>query len=145
MCRNALSVTLIARLKTSSAPPAGAARGMPRWRAMVCGSVYLRMPSAPCRRPRSWDCGAFPRSAKLAEKKEGQEMTKLLQQAFEEAEKLPEDEQNAIAARLLEEIESEQRWDGAFAKSGDLLTRLAEEALAEHRAGLTQDLDPDHL
>jgi hypothetical protein len=72
-------------------------------------------------------------------------MTKLLQKAFEEAEKLPEQEQNAIAARLLEEIESEQRWDDAFAKSGDLLTRLAEEALAEHRAGLTQDLDPDHL
>jgi hypothetical protein len=43
------------------------------------------------------------------------------------------------------ETASEHQWAEAFAKSGDLLSRLAEEALAEHRAGLTQDLDPDHL
>jgi hypothetical protein len=43
------------------------------------------------------------------------------------------------------EIASEHQWAEAFAKSGSLLSRLAEEALAEHRAGLTQDLDPDHL
>jgi hypothetical protein len=72
-------------------------------------------------------------------------MTQLLQKAFEEANKLPEREQNALASLLLEEIESERRWDEAFAKSGDLLSRMAEEALEEHRAGLTQDLDPDQL
>jgi hypothetical protein len=33
----------------------------------------------------------------------------------------------------------------ADSSSGDLLSRLAEEALAEDRAGLTQDLDPDQL
>lgn len=47
MCRSALSVALSARLKTSSPTPAGAARGIPRWIATVCDSVYLRIPSAP--------------------------------------------------------------------------------------------------
>src|SRR6185312_1327150 len=51
-CRKTLSVTLRARLKISSVTPAGAASGRPRWMAIVCGSVYLRMPSAPWRRPR---------------------------------------------------------------------------------------------
>lgn len=32
-----------------------------------------------------------------------------------------------------------------FAGSGDLLGRLAEEALNKHRAGLTQNLDLDRL
>lgn len=72
-------------------------------------------------------------------------MTKLLEQAFAEASKLSESEQDALAERLLSEIHSDGQWDEAFARSGDLLSRLAEEALAEHRAGLTQNLDPDRL
>jgi hypothetical protein len=72
-------------------------------------------------------------------------MTKLLQQAFDEASRLPDSDQDALAALLLSEIESDRRWDEAFVGSEDLLGRLAEEALAEHRAGLTQDLDPDQL
>jgi hypothetical protein len=72
-------------------------------------------------------------------------MTKLLEKAFAEASKLPEAEQDFLAERLLSELDSDRQWDEAFAKSGDLLSRLAEEALNEHRAGLTQDLDPDRL
>ncbi|MES1244085.1 MAG: hypothetical protein ABUT39_20950 [Acidobacteriota bacterium] len=72
-------------------------------------------------------------------------MTELLRKAFEEADKLPEKDQNDLASRLLEEIETERRWNGSFGRSGDMLTRLAEEALAEHRAGGTQDLDPNRL
>ncbi|HYU33312.1 MAG TPA: hypothetical protein VEW48_14230 [Thermoanaerobaculia bacterium] len=72
-------------------------------------------------------------------------MTKLLQRAFDEATKLPDNDQDSLAALLLSEIDSERQWDEAFASSQDLLSRLAEEALAEHRAGLTQDLDPDQL
>ena len=72
-------------------------------------------------------------------------MTKLLEKAFAEASKLPEAEQDSLAERLLSEIDSDREWTDAFAKSGDLLSRLAEEALNEHRAGLTQDLDPDRL
>lgn len=72
-------------------------------------------------------------------------MTELLRKAFEEADRLPERDQNALAARLLEEIESESRWSENFAESGGVLTRLADEALAEHRAGETRALDPDRL
>jgi len=72
-------------------------------------------------------------------------MTKLLKKAFTEASQLPEAEQDALAERLLAEIDSDRQWNEAFAKSGDLLRRLADEALEEHRAGLTQDLDPDRL
>jgi len=67
-------------------------------------------------------------------------MTKLLKRAFDEASKLPEPEQDALAKALLEELESERRWDELFAASGDVLEKLADEALAEHRAGRTEKL-----
>ena len=72
-------------------------------------------------------------------------MTKLLEEAFAEASKLPEPEQDALAAVILEELASERRWDQAFADSADLLARLADQALAEHRAGKTHVLDPERL
>ena len=72
-------------------------------------------------------------------------MTKLLEKAFAEASKLPDQEQDAFAAWVLEELASEQRWDELFARSSDTLERLANEALAEFRAGRTQPLDPDKL
>jgi len=72
-------------------------------------------------------------------------MTKLLEEAFAEASKLPEQEQDALAAVILEELASERRWDQAFADSADLLAQLAEQALAEHRAGKTQVLAPERL
>lgn len=67
-------------------------------------------------------------------------MTKLLEQALEEVAKLPASEQDAVAAILLEEIASEQRWEASFAKSQDKLAKLAEEALAEYNAGRTKPL-----
>ncbi len=72
-------------------------------------------------------------------------MTKLLEQAFAEANKLPRDEQDALANFLLEELASERRWTRAFDESQDLLSQLADEALAEHHAGKTQELDPESL
>jgi hypothetical protein len=72
-------------------------------------------------------------------------MTKLLEEAFAEASKLPEQEQDALAAAILEELASERRWDQAFADSADLLAQLADQALAEHRAGKTHVLDPERL
>ena len=72
-------------------------------------------------------------------------MTKLLEEAFAEASKLPEQEQDALAAVILEELASERRWDQAFADSADLLAQLANQALAEHRAGKTHVLDPERL
>jgi hypothetical protein len=67
-------------------------------------------------------------------------MTQLLEKVLAEAGKLPASEQDALAAIILEEIASEQRWSGSFAKSQDTLARLADEALAEHAAGRTKPL-----
>jgi hypothetical protein len=72
-------------------------------------------------------------------------MTKLLQQVFTEASQLPPEEQDTFAAWMLEELRSEQRWQELFASSQDLLEKMADEALAEHRAGKTLPLDPDKL
>lgn len=72
-------------------------------------------------------------------------MTELLQKAFDEVSKLPTEEQDAVAAWILEEIADEHLWDEAFANSADKLARMADKAMAEHRAGRTQPLDPDAL
>ena len=72
-------------------------------------------------------------------------MTKLLQKAFDEASKLPVAEQDTLGRILLEELASERRWEDLFAGSHDLLAELADQALAEHRAGQTEKLDPDEL
>jgi len=67
-------------------------------------------------------------------------MTKLLKKALKEVEKLPVSEQDAMAAIVLEELTSEQRWAESFDKSQDKLAKLAEEALAEYKAGRTKPL-----
>ena len=72
-------------------------------------------------------------------------MGKILQKAIAAASKLPENEQEAIGAWLLAEIESERRWDELFARPSEVLERMADQALREHEAGLTQPLDPDRL
>jgi hypothetical protein len=72
-------------------------------------------------------------------------MTKLLEKAFDEASKLTESDQDALGEWLLAEIESDREWDSLFARSQDLLSRLARKALEDHRRGLTEELDPDSL
>ncbi len=74
-------------------------------------------------------------------------MTELLQQAFERAAKLPQRQQDTFARFLLAELDSEQRWAELLNRpeSEDLLEQLADEALAAHRAGRTQPLDPEEL
>ena len=72
-------------------------------------------------------------------------VTKLLEQAFEKAAELPDTEQDSFARWLLAELESESRWTDLFAQSQDQLATLAEEALAEHARGETEELDPDRL
>ena len=67
-------------------------------------------------------------------------MTKLLDKALSEIAKLPASEQDAVAALVLEELASEERWSSSFAESQDLLATLAEAALAEHAAGQTKPL-----
>jgi hypothetical protein len=46
---------------------------------------------------------------------------------------------------VLAELGDEDDFDRAIITSGDKLALLAQEALAEHRAGQTQKMDPDRL
>lgn len=72
-------------------------------------------------------------------------MTELLQKAIREIEKLPVEEQDAVAAWILAELAAERRWARALARSQDALAQLAQEALEEHRRGKTQPLDLESL
>lgn len=62
-------------------------------------------------------------------------MTKLLAQLFQDLAELPEAEQDAVATIMLEEFDAETRWSAAFSASQAALEALADEALAEYRAG----------
>lgn len=70
-------------------------------------------------------------------------MTQLLERAFAAASQLPDVEQDAFASLLLAEIKSEHRWAEAFASTPDQLSSLADEALRELEAGMTQPMDLD--
>ena len=70
-------------------------------------------------------------------------MTSLLKEAFEKASELPPEEQDAFARLLLAELEDEAQWADSFARSQDVLGKLADEALAEFVSGDTEILDPD--
>lgn len=64
-------------------------------------------------------------------------MSKMLEEVFAKLHHLPEADQDSIAAWLIEELESEARWESLFAGS-DAVGRLADEALAER-------LDPEEI
>ncbi len=72
-------------------------------------------------------------------------MTKLLQQAIAEVNKLADAEQDALAAILLEEMEDQRRWEAAFAGSQEQLTRLAEKVREDIRAGRVKRMGVDEL
>ncbi len=72
-------------------------------------------------------------------------MTELLEQAFAVASRLSTEEQDSLADWLLKELNSETRWANLFGGSQDALAKLAGEALAEHEAGDTQQLDVNEL
>ena len=75
----------------------------------------------------------------------GSPMTALLQRAFSAAATLPAAVQDALAARLLDELAAEEAFDRELDATGGRLAGLAAAALAEHRAGETAALDPDQL
>ena len=68
-------------------------------------------------------------------------MTQALSTAVATAAQLPEEEQDALAAILLEEMESEERWSALFADSPNLLKRMATEAIQDFQAGRVQPID----
>ncbi|MGL6339374.1 MAG: hypothetical protein ACRC80_09570 [Waterburya sp.] len=70
-------------------------------------------------------------------------MTELLEQAislkawlrYAKIKNLPDNEQDTIAAIILEELEEETKWEQSFANSQDLLANLAAETMQEYQAG----------
>lgn len=73
-------------------------------------------------------------------------MTDLLKKAFEEASRLPDAAQDALARVLLVDLRSERSWDGAFRMSEHArLGQLAAEARREYYSGTTGRLDNDDL
>lgn len=65
-------------------------------------------------------------------------MTELLEKAFAQAARLPEEEQDMLARTLLEDFAAEEKWDETLANSQDNLAALADEALTEFELGDTR-------
>lgn len=69
-------------------------------------------------------------------------MTELLRQAIAQIEKLPPDQQDAIAARFLAELQDEQKWETSFAAtSDDQWDQMAAMVQEEIASGNTLSLD----
>ena len=68
-------------------------------------------------------------------------MTGLLEKALKRIEALPEAEQDAIAAQILETIEDEEEWDRTLRADRERFRALADEALEEHRRGETRPIE----
>lgn len=69
-------------------------------------------------------------------------MTELLQQAIAQIQKLPPDQQDAIAARFLAELQDEQKWETRFATTtDDQWDQMAAMVRQEIAAGKTFSLD----
>ncbi|MCX6934725.1 MAG: hypothetical protein NTZ01_00775 [Verrucomicrobia bacterium] len=70
-------------------------------------------------------------------------MTKLLTEAFRKVSALPEDGQDALAALVLAEITSENKWDSLLSHAPDRLREMALVAVAEDLRGDTEEMKPD--
>ncbi|MBW4597997.1 MAG: hypothetical protein KME46_35130 [Brasilonema angustatum HA4187-MV1] len=69
-------------------------------------------------------------------------MTELLQQVIAEIKKLPADQQDAIASRLMAELKDEQRWTEQFESTTDeQWDLLADMVRQEIASGETVPLD----
>lgn len=68
-------------------------------------------------------------------------MIGLLEKALKRIEALPEAEQDAIAAQILETIEDEEEWDRTLRADRERFRALADEALEEHRRGETRPIE----
>ena len=67
-------------------------------------------------------------------------MTQLLERAIAEVGKLPDPEQDAIAALILEQIADDRAWDEAFDRSQDQLAQLADKVREDIAAGRVRRL-----
>lgn len=78
-------------------------------------------------------------------------MTNLFKKAVEKVERLPNSQQDGIAAIILDVLADEERWTRTFAETPDVLDRLAREAEQDEQdeqdehARRTMPLDPDNM
>ncbi|MCP4371209.1 MAG: hypothetical protein GY797_24305 [Deltaproteobacteria bacterium] len=72
-------------------------------------------------------------------------MVTFLQEAFEMASKLPQEEQSALAALWIEEMKEEMKWEKTFADSQDVLEALADKALEEIAQGKAEEIGWNEL
>ena len=68
-------------------------------------------------------------------------MAELLEKAFSEVARLPEEQQEAFAQWILDELQDEQRWDRTLAGSLEELEELGTQALAERHSRITNQND----
>lgn len=69
-------------------------------------------------------------------------MTELLQRAIAEIQQLPAEEQDAIAARILADLEDERAWAAQFAATtDDQWARMVDQVRQDIAAGDTMPLD----
>jgi hypothetical protein len=67
-------------------------------------------------------------------------MRELLSEAIERIEKLPADLQDEIAKQIMDDLESERRWEKTLGKPQKKIERLAEKALEDSKAGKTKKM-----
>jgi hypothetical protein len=72
-------------------------------------------------------------------------MTQILESAIAKLATLPEADQERMAKWLLAELASEEGWQQRFEQSGDVLGRMADEALGDLAAGRTTEIDPSKM
>ena len=72
-------------------------------------------------------------------------MTQLLEKAISEMSLLPSEQQDAIAAIVLEELADEQRWQALFTASKDKFPKLAAKLRREIAAGKFKEMGFDEL
>jgi hypothetical protein len=63
-------------------------------------------------------------------------MTKLLKKAFAEAKRLPEWEQDALAAMILDEIADSQAWQDTHDEAERLMAEMVDEALSARQTAV---------
>jgi hypothetical protein len=68
-------------------------------------------------------------------------MSTLLEQALQKVSALPREEQDAIAAQILDRLGEEEAWQRFFASRREEFERMAAKARDEHQRGLTRSLE----
>ena len=68
-------------------------------------------------------------------------MNPLLDEAWLKVSKLPQEDQEAIAAQILKTLGEEEAWQRFFDSRREEFERMAEEARDEHERGLTRPLE----